>query len=264
MPPAADAGLPATRMAETTRRGQAPEDADVDVMTLTPLAALEMLAAYADALVRPPADVPPTPPASSPATPLAQADGAKENGAPAPSAELRAPTKTPIGSPVACPSEPLHATAGRDGDDDGGRAQNDALARRFDSKQAAAISPAAYLGRIHRYCPMSTAVYLAAGTYLHALAHTHRRLAVSGRNLHRLVLAGLRVAAKALDDGGHAQLRFAAVAGVSEPELARLELSFCFLMDFDLRVDRPMLTRQAWLMRDALRLQALPPLFSGR
>lgn len=103
--------------------------------------------------------------------------------------------------------------------------------------------------RIHRFCPLSTAVYLATALYIHRLAVMERAIAVTKRNVHRLLLAGLRVAMKALEDLSYAHSKFAKVGGVSELELARLEISFCFLTGFELVVDEQSLSEQWELLR---------------
>lgn len=55
---------------------------------------------------------------------------------------------------------------------------------------------------------------------------------------------------KALEDLSYPHRRFAKVGGVSETELSRLEVSFCFLTNFELKVDERMLWRRAMDMRD--------------
>ncbi len=97
---------------------------------------------------------------------------------------------------------------------------------------------------------MSTAVYLAASLYIHRLAVLERAIVVTKRNAHRLLLAGLRVAMKALEDLSYPRSKFAKVGGVSETELARLEISFCFLAGFELVVDEQTLGSQ-WEMLSA-------------
>lgn len=112
--------------------------------------------------------------------------------------------------------------------------QHAAMTRKFYSKRPPPISITAYLARIHQYCPMSTAVYLATSLYIQRLAVTERAIAVTSRNVHRLLLAGLRVAMKALEDTAYSLSKMARVGGVSEAELARLEINFCFLAGFEL------------------------------
>jgi len=57
---------------------------------------------------------------------------------------------------------------------------------------------------------------------------------VTPRSVHRLLLAALKVAMTALEDSSYAHRRLSRVGGVTELELARLEVSFCFLASFDL------------------------------
>lgn len=114
--------------------------------------------------------------------------------------------------------------------------QHNAITRKFYSKKPPPIGISDYLLRIHRFCPMSTAVYLATSLYIHRLAVDERAVAVTKRNAHRLLLAGLRVAMKALEDLSYPHAKVAKVGGVSEVELARLEISFCFLCGFELVV----------------------------
>ena len=129
-------------------------------------------------------------------------------------------------------------------------AQLKVLAKRFLSKRVPPITMKGYLLRLHRFCPMSTAVYLATSVYITKIVVIDRVLCVTPKNAHRLVLAGLRVAVKILEDlGYYSQSRFARVGGVSERELTRLEVGFCFLVDFELRVDAQMLTHEVCAIR---------------
>ncbi|KAG5920116.1 hypothetical protein E4U42_006305 [Claviceps africana] len=123
--------------------------------------------------------------------------------------------------------------------------QHGAITRKFYSKKEPPISINQYLARLHQFCPMSTAVYLATSLYIHRLAVEERAIPVTRRNAHRLVLAGLRVAMKVLEDLSYPHAKIAKVGGVSEVELARLEISFCFLAGFDLIVGEELL-RSHW------------------
>ena len=126
--------------------------------------------------------------------------------------------------------------------------QHRIIVRKFYSKTPPPISLEDYLQRLHRYCPMSTAVMLATSLYVHRLTLVERVLAVTPRNVHRLLLGGLVTAMKALEDITYSHRRLAKVGGVSAAELGRLEISFCFVVNFDLVVDAEMLTRHvAWL-----------------
>ncbi|KAJ2897014.1 hypothetical protein MKZ38_005047 [Zalerion maritima] len=123
--------------------------------------------------------------------------------------------------------------------------QHAVLTRKFYSKTPPPISITDYLARMHKYCPMSAAVYLATSLYIHRLAVEERAIAVTRRNVHRLVLAGLRVAMKALEDYRYKHVKMATVGGIRPIELARLEVGFCFLSGFELAVTEDVL-KEHW------------------
>jgi len=237
---------------------------NVDVFQLEAVAALRMLCRSIDTLVKLTGDVPPTPPARSrgpspnpgvsklrESTTADTVTPKKENmGFPSMGQKQHEHidgvvfVKTPIGSPEAHAHEPTSAA------DIGAHAQSvyvqhGALARKFYSKRPPPISTEEYLMRMHKYCPMSTAVYLASSVYITRLAIRDRIIPVTPRNVHRLLLACLRVAMKALEDLCWPHARFSKVGGVSEGELGRLEITFCYLMDFSLKVDAAMLQGEA-------------------
>lgn len=242
----------------------APSPSSHDLFKLSPIAALKLLGASVEALVHITGDIPPTPPPTSPTIPnmrsmqrekaeivrnlsekslvrlreqaeiQARAQAQVQNpGQATPNQSIDGvhlkKTSTP-GLPKNTPepyiiiganSQPLNL-------------QHSAITRKFFSKQPPPISIEDYLLRIHRFCPMSTAVYLATSFYIFRLAVEERAIVVTRRNCHRLLLAGLRVAMKALEDLSYPHAKIARVGGVSEIELARLEISFCFLTSFEL------------------------------
>jgi hypothetical protein len=232
---------------------------NVDVFQLEPVAALRLLCRSVDDLVQLTGDVPPTPPARSrgpsPARGMSKLreSATVETVVVTPAKENVGPhvdgvrfLKTPIGSPEAQAHEPTAAAqvvVGAHAQPT--YIQHGALARKFYSKRPPPISTEEYLMRMHKYCPMSTAVYVAASLYLARLAVQDRIIPVTPRNVHRLLLACLRVAMKALEDLCWPHGRFSKVGGVSEGELGRLEITFCYLMDFNLKVDAAMLQREA-------------------
>lgn len=234
---------------------------------------MKMLSNTVETLVHITGDVPPTPPVSNPSTPAPdvllgdnkiiihdsrdmerprsrQAVGGVDDVDSVP-----AGAKTPIGSPEAGPSEFLHVVGSNM---EPLHVQHGAISRKFYSKKPPPISLEEYLSRLHRYCPMSTAVYLATSLYIHRLAVVEKIIAVTARNVHRLLLAGLRIAMKALEDLSYSHRRFAKVGGVSEPELGRLEVSFCFVTNFELKVDKEMLLKHAQTIRDGIFLTTIP------
>jgi hypothetical protein len=265
-----------------------PDLSSQDLFKLSPVAALKLLAGGIEALVRITGDIPPTPPPSSPTIPnmrglarekadivrshseknllrlqqqAAAAAAAKEQQQqPPPASFVSTPraaqpidgvrlrqTATPTPPPprpspepyvvVGANSQPLNL-------------QHSAITRKFYSKAPPPISIEDYLLRLHRFCPMSTAVYLATSLYIFRLAVDERAVAVTRRNCHRLLLAGLRVAMKALEDLSYPHAKIARVGGVSEIELARLEISFCFLAGFELVVREDALRRHWEALRD--------------
>ncbi|OCT48897.1 cyclin-U2-2 [Cladophialophora carrionii] len=241
---------------------------NVDIFNLEAVSALKLLCRSIDTLVQLTGDVPPTPPArsrgGSPARSLSRlresmtADAyaltpKKENVGLQPLGSTPRHehidgvpfVKTPIGSPEAHEHEPTSAANIVGAGAQPLYVQHGALARKFYSKRPPPISTEDYLMRMHKYCPMSTAVYLAASLYITRLAIQEKVLPVTPRNVHRLLLACLRVAMKALEDLSWPHARFSKVGGVSEGELGRLEITFCYLMDFSLKVDSAMLQNEA-------------------
>ncbi|KAI9872680.1 MAG: hypothetical protein M1830_001307 [Pleopsidium flavum] len=271
--PSRDTGIKPSTLSPLCDDGVIPDDEEIDIFTLTPVAALKLLCSSVESLVRMTGDVPPTPPVSYPTAPnLKTIQAEKEEvvrklvnwqGRPQTPPSRSASDeidgvpfkKTPIGSPEAGAYEPFHIIGANS---EPINIQHSAIVRKFYSKKPPPIALEEYLLRLHRYCPMSTAVYLATSFYIHKLAVIEDIIPVTGRNVHRLVLAGLRVAMKALEDLSYPHRRFAKVGGVSEPELGRLEVSFCFLTNFELKVDKEMLWRQATAMRDGESLYEVP------
>lgn len=236
--------------------GTFPGADDIDIFTLSPMAALRMLCTTIESLVQSTSDIPPTLSISQSGSPSLNLVHCEKENVARDTTEYRrrtswsaentrdidgvpAKAKTPIGSPEAGPSEPLHVQS------EPLSIQHDAIARKFYSKKPPPISLEEYLMRLHRYCPMSTAVYLATSLYIFRLAVVEKIIPVTSRNVHRLVLAGLRVAMKALEDLSYPHRRFAKVGGVSETELGRLEVSFCFVTNFELRIDKEGLLQHA-------------------
>ena len=160
--------------------------------------------------------------------------------------------KTPIGSPEVAPTEP-YIIIGENAEPL--NVQHSAITRKFYSKQPPPISLEDYLMRIHKFCPMSTAVYLATSYYIHKLAVDERAIPVTRRNCHRLLLAGLRVAMKALEDLSYPHSRFSKVGGVRENELARLEISFCFLTNFEFKTSKETLLQHAISLKEISSMQ---------
>jgi hypothetical protein len=276
--PSADAGL--SMKVESGGSNTPPSPNSLDVFTIGPITALKLLCAGMEALVKVTGDVPPTPPPTFQTPPnMRGMQAEKENIVRSNSyknlanlqKELhkrpRTPSnssggsddidgvtlrKTPMSSPLLTPMEPYIII----GDNaEPLNVQHNAITRKFYSKHPPPISLEDYLMRIHKFCPMSTAVYLATSYYIHKLAVDERAIPVTRRNCHRLILAGLRVAMKALEDLSYPHSRFSRVGGVSEGELARLEISFCFLTNFEFKTSKETLLDHAISLKEISSLQ---------
>ncbi|EXJ88410.1 hypothetical protein A1O1_05340 [Capronia coronata CBS 617.96] len=253
--------------------GITPEN--VDIFKLDAVAALKLLCRSIDSLVQMTGDVPPTPPARSRgASPVRGGSKLRETTTADATTTMETPRKenmalrtglhpqqqqeqqqehidgvsivnTHIGSPEAQAHEPTTVEQIVGAHAQPVYMQHGALARKFYSKRPPPISIEDYLMRMHKYCPTSTAVYLASSLYITRLAVQEQILPVTPRNVHRLLLACLRVAMKALEDLSWPHGRVSKVGGVSEVELGRLEITFCYLTDFNLKVDAAMLQREA-------------------
>lgn len=271
--PSADAGLSITPRSDDPNTTP-PSPNSLDVFTIGPIVALKLLCAGMEALVRITGDVPPTPPPTfSDPTHMRGMQAEKESIIRSNSwknlQELHQRPRTPSASSgesedidgvtfkkkskrISSPKEP-HIIIGDNAEPL--NVQHSAITRKFYSKQPPPISLEDYLMRMHKFCPMSTAVYLATSFYIHKLAVDERAIAVTRRNCHRLLLAGLRVAMKALEDLSYPHSRFSKVGGVSEGELARLEISFCFLTNFEFRTSKETLLRHAISLKEISSLQ---------
>ncbi|RFU24539.1 hypothetical protein B7463_g11799, partial [Scytalidium lignicola] len=273
--PSTDAGL---AIAPGSDNGNAspPSPNSLDVFTMGPITALKLLCAGIEALVRVTGDIPPMPAPSFAPTPnmrgmqAEKEDIARSNSYTNFAGLYQHPRaspclsrgsddidgvsfrKTPLGSPEVAPTDPSIII----GDNaEPLNVQHSAITRKFYSKKPPPISMEDYLMRIHKFCPMSTAVYLATSYYIHKLAVDERAIPVTRRNCHRLLLAGLRVAMKALEDLSYPHSRFAKVGGVSPSELARLEISFCFLTNFEFKTSKETLLQHAISLKEISSLQ---------
>jgi hypothetical protein len=230
---------------------------------------MKMMCRFVQALANANGEIPPTPPISR--TPSgsrlvelkSEGGGSKENvrrhhrrtssrpATPVPSDDIKAPSfqKVDVGSPEATDKEPATPIVGADAIE--AHAEIQAIARKFFCRVPPPVSLEQYMMRLQRYCPMSTAVWLAAGTYIFRLCVEDRLVPCTARTVHRLVLGSLRVAMKALEDLRYPQERFAGVGGVKESELHFLEIAICYLTDFDLQVNNDRLYRKMLAFQQA-------------
>lgn len=104
----------------------------------------------------------------------------------------------------------------------------------FHGLRAPPISVEAYLVRIAKYAKCSPACFAHAMLHMLKLARADASFAPTRLNVHRLVLTGVLISAKFLDDRYFNNAFYAKVGGVSTAELNRLELEMLQLLDFQL------------------------------
>lgn len=106
----------------------------------------------------------------------------------------------------------------------------------FHGMRAPPITLEAYLLRIAKYAHCSPACFAAAFMYVSRLVDSSTALAPTSLNVHRLLLTGVLLAAKFLDDRYYNNAFYARVGGISTLELNRLELEMLKLLDFKLGI----------------------------
>lgn len=94
-----------------------------------------------------------------------------------------------------------------------------------------------YLRRLVNYTQCSPAAFLVCLILLDRVATRNPNLRITQHNLHRLVITGLTLACKVLDDQCFSNVHYAKVGGIpSVAEMNRLELQFLFFSGFELHV----------------------------
>ncbi|KAF7865837.1 hypothetical protein EAF04_006002 [Stromatinia cepivora] len=268
--PSNDAGLTVHHF-PNDRGVSPPSPNSIDIFTLSPITALKLLCAGIEALVQFTGDIPPMPASTETETTMpnmrgmqAEKENIRRSGSWTNLAGFRQRTsgsdvidgvnlrQKPLERQEIVPAEP-YIIVGENAEPL--NVQHSAITRRFYSRQIPPISLEDYLMRIHKFCPMSTAVYLATSSYIYRVAVDERVIPVTRRNSHRLILAGLRVAMKALEDQSYSHARFAQVGGVSEQELSKLEINFCFLTNFELKANKEALLQHAISLKELSSLQ---------
>ncbi|KAF2705540.1 hypothetical protein K504DRAFT_387652 [Pleomassaria siparia CBS 279.74] len=254
--PAGDAGvLPEFGRLTLQDAPSPPADQDeLHVMEMERETAMKIVQRAILALANAAGDIPATPPLSRPPS-RPHTPSAKEN-LPIPGHGHRRTASRPA-TPIPADKEKTHeveldpAEASHDeptithvhGDVGAGAqpeyVQRANMARKFFSKTVPRVGLEEYVNRIQQFCPLSTGVWLAAGSYILRLCVIDKIVPLTHRTMHRLLLASLVVAMKALEDHRWPQKRFAGVGGVDQLALSRLELCVEFLLSFDLQIFTP-------------------------
>ncbi|KAF2243017.1 hypothetical protein BU26DRAFT_437785 [Trematosphaeria pertusa] len=249
--PAGDAGvLPEFGGLSIRDAPSPPAEEELDIMSMSRETAVKTIMRSVLSLANAAGDIPATPPLSRPRTPVTPVG--KENQAgpvrhhrrtasrpatPIP-AEREKTQPTELAPPEASHDEPtITHDIGAGAEPEWVQRAN--MARKFFSKTVPKVGLEDYVNRIQQYCPLSTGVWLAAGSYILRLCVIDKSVPLTHRTMHRLVLACLVVAMKSLEDHRWPQKRFAAVGGVDDVALSRLELCVEFLLHFDLQILSP-------------------------
>ena len=109
------------------------------------------------------------------------------------------------------------------------------LLRNFDSPTEPSIGLGRYLHRLTKYLKCTKESYVLALAYLERLTRTVQ-LEITPLNEHRLILVGVRVASKFLNDVHFDNKYYAEIGGISVTELNFLELAFVYALAFRLYV----------------------------
>ncbi|KXN68010.1 cyclin-domain-containing protein [Conidiobolus coronatus NRRL 28638] len=118
----------------------------------------------------------------------------------------------------------------------------------YHARSIPSISIAAYLNRIHHFCPATNEAYLAALIYLQratklGLEHDATYILMDSYSIHRLLITSIMVGAKFFCDLFYTNCRYAKVGGVPVDELNKLEVEFLKLTQFEFTVQPDELQR---------------------
>ncbi|CAG9464284.1 unnamed protein product [Pedinophyceae sp. YPF-701] len=117
-----------------------------------------------------------------------------------------------------------------------------------------------YLERILRYCQCSPASCVSAAVYIQRMAARDPHLVANSRTIHRLLLVGVIIATKFLDDRYFPNAYYAKVGGLTPAEVNELERDVLARLDFRVAVSAQDLQRcLAWLKH----VHSAPPSSAG-
>jgi hypothetical protein len=205
--PAGDVGvLPEFRALSLQDAPSPPADeGELDVMTLERETAMKIVQRAVLFLANAAGDVPATPPVSRPLTPNGRDNvrshrrTASRPATPIP-AERKETQRVELDPAEASHDEPTiaHGDIGAGAQPESVQRAN--MARKFFSKTVPKIPFEGYVDRLQRFCPFSTGVWLAAGSYILRLCVVDKVVPLTHRTMHRLMLASLTAAMKAMED----------------------------------------------------------------
>mmetsp|Transcript_72093 Transcript_72093/g.100174 ORF Transcript_72093/g.100174 Transcript_72093/m.100174 type:complete len:285 (-) Transcript_72093:110-964(-) len=110
-----------------------------------------------------------------------------------------------------------------------------------------------YLYRMARAGLCSKDCFIIALVYAERILQSHPKFTISEKNVHRLILVSTMLASKVLDDFYCRNVYYANAGGLAIQVLNELELTFVFMLDFDMQV-KP---EEFALYRDSLRRETV-------
>lgn len=116
--------------------------------------------------------------------------------------------------------------------------------KRFWLKETPPISIRDYLKRFHRYCRSSPATYLTTGCLIYNAVVEKKSIPLTNRNVYRIFCAAFIISAKFIEDELYPMSRYATTAGLKKQDLSSLEISFLLLINFDIKINREILTQE--------------------
>ncbi|XP_078440107.1 cyclin-P4-1-like [Wolffia australiana] len=121
------------------------------------------------------------------------------------------------------------------------------------------ISVSSYVERIFLFANCSPSCYVVALIYLDRFSRRQPEAAVSSLTVHRLIITGVMVAAKFLDDVTYNNAFFAKVGGTSLMEMNVMERCFLFGLGFQLNVTPSTFDSYCSLLRNEIVYQRPSP-----
>mmetsp|Transcript_7027 Transcript_7027/g.13283 ORF Transcript_7027/g.13283 Transcript_7027/m.13283 type:complete len:273 (-) Transcript_7027:117-935(-) len=107
---------------------------------------------------------------------------------------------------------------------------------KFIGREVPNINIKDYLDRIQLYSECSEECFVFALVYIDRLIYHNKKISLNSWTVHRLLLTAILVAAKFHDDVFLSNKYFSVIGGIKQDELAKLEMEFVFLLNFDLHL----------------------------
>jgi len=108
----------------------------------------------------------------------------------------------------------------------------------FSTQEEPTTSIREFMMQISKYLRCSKSCFILALVYIDRVVQTTPHVVINNKTVHRLLLVGVLVASKFLDDGGFDNAHYAQIGGMDTKELNRLEVKFLSCLNWNLHVRR--------------------------